>query len=399
MNVPMLNLKLQYAQIRDEMKHALDEVFESQQFILGPTVESFEKEIARYTNTPCAVGVSSGTDALLLSLMALDIGRDDLVITTPFTFFSTASSISRVGAIPLFCDIDPHTYIMDPGRLEKTIASLGTEKRRRLKAVIPVHLYGQCADMESLAEIANRHGLRIIEDAAQALGAHYVQDGTAIKHHAGSRGDCGCFSFFPTKNLGACGEAGMVITGDESLAAKLRSLRHHGCRSQQEQYYYDAIGINGRLDALQAAVLKVKLKHLDGWNTRRRSNADTYNRLFRERGLAAPQDRPGGQEMPLRLPCEGKGNYHIYHQYVIRARNRDGLKAVLDKRGIGCGIYYPVPVHLQPCYAYLGVTEGSLPESERASREVLALPIYPDLTHDQQEAVVNAVEDFYRGKR
>ena len=398
MNVPMLNLKLQYAQVKDEVKRALDEVFESQQFILGPTVESFEKEIARYTNTPCAVGVSSGTDALLLSLMALDIGRDDLVITTPFTFFSTASSISRVGAIPLFCDIDPHTYIMDPGRLEETIASLGREKRRRLKAVIPVHLYGQCADMESLAEIANRHQLRIIEDAAQALGAHYVQDGTAIKHHAGSRGDCGCFSFFPTKNLGACGEAGMVITADESLAAKLRSLRHHGCRSQHEQYYYDAIGINGRLDALQAAVLKVKLKHLDGWNTRRRSNADTYNRLFMERGLASPQDGPGGQETPLRLPREGKGNYHIYHQYVIRARNRDGLKAVLDKRGIGCGIYYPVPVHLQPCYAYLGVKEGSLPESERASREVLALPIYPDLTRDQQEAVVNAVEDFYTGK-
>ena len=397
MNVPMLNLKLQYAQIKDEIQRALDDVFESQQFILGPTVESFEKEIARYTDAVCAVGVSSGTDALLLSLMALGIGKDDLVITTPFTFFSTASSISRVGAIPLFSDIDPLTYTMDPGRLEETIATLAVEKRRRVKAIMPVHLYGQCADMESLAEIASRHQLRIIEDAAQALGAHYMKDGAAVKRHAGSRGECGCFSFFPTKNLGACGEAGMVITGDEALAAQLRSLRHHGCRSQREQYYYDAIGINGRLDALQAAVLKVKLKHLNEWNTKRRSNADSYHRLFRERRLAAPQDEPGGVEKPLCLPGERKGNYHIYHQYVIRSRNRDGLKAFLDKQGIGCGIYYPVPVHLQPCYASLGLKEGSLPESERASREVLALPIYPELTREQQEAVVNAVEDFYRG--
>lgn len=398
MNVPMLNLKLQYAQIKDEIRRAVDEVFESQQFILGPTVESFEKEVARYTGAACTVGVSSGTDALLLSLMALGIGKDDLVITTPFTFFSTASSISRVGAVPLFSDIDSVTYTMDPGRIEETIASLSGEKRRRVKAIIPVHLYGQCADMESLAETADRHGLRIIEDAAQALGAHYVKDGAAVKRHAGSVGDCGCFSFFPTKNLGACGEAGMVITGDEALAVKLRSLRHHGCRSQHEQYYYDAIGINGRLDALQAAVLTVKLKHLDEWNTKRRSNADSYNRLFRERGLAAPLDGAEGEEKPLRLPGVRKGNYHIYHQYVIRARNRDGLKGFLDTRGIGCGIYYPVPVHLQPCYANLGLKEGSLPEAERASREVLALPIYPDLTHDQQEAVVAAVADFYNGK-
>lgn len=395
MNVPMLNLKLQYAQIKNEIRRALDEVFESQQFILGPTVESFEKEIARYTDAACAVGVSSGTDALLLSLMALGIGKDDLVITTPFTFFSTASSISRVGAIPLFSDIDPLTYTIDPGRIEEIIASLPGEMRRRVKAIIPVHLYGQCADMESLAETADRHGLLIIEDAAQALGAHYVKDGAAVKRHAGGRGDCGCFSFFPTKNLGACGEAGMVITGDEALAVKLRSLRHHGCRSQHEQYYYDAIGINGRLDALQAAVLKVKLKYLDEWNTKRRSNADSYNRLFRERGLAAPLDGTEGEEKPLRLPGVRKGNYHIYHQYVIRARNRDGLKGFLDTRGIGCGIYYPVPVHLQPCYANPGLKQGSLSETERASREVLALPIYPELTFEQQEAVVDAVGDFY----
>jgi len=377
------------------VKRAVDQVFESQQFILGPTVESFEKEIARYAQAAHAVGVSSGTDALLLSLMALDIGKDDLVITSPFTFFSTASSISRVGAIPLFTDIDPHTYLLDPDRLEETIASLTGDKRRRLKAVMPVHLYGQCADMESLVSIAGRHDLRIIEDAAQALGAHYLREGSMVKQHAGSRGDCGCFSFFPTKNLGACGEAGMVITGSESLAGKLRSLRHHGCRSQHEQYYYDEIGINGRLDALQAAVLAVKLTYLDQWNTGRRLNADTYNRLFKEKGLACSQDEPGGEEKPISLPVEKKGNYHIYHQYIIRARHRDGLKAFLDQRGIGCGIYYPLPVHLQPCYGHLGFKEGSLPESERASREVLALPIYPELTPVQQEAVVSAVADFY----
>ena len=398
MNVPLLNLKLQYQQIKDEIWHAVEEVLESQQFILGPTVDSFEKEIARYAQTAYAVGVSSGTDALLLSLMALGVGKGDAVITSPFTFFSTATSISRVGAIPLFTDIDPRTYTLDPARLEETMASLSTEKRRSVKAIIPVHLYGQCADMESLLKIASRYQLRIIEDAAQALGAHYRREGSTVKQHAGSRGDCGCFSFFPTKNLGACGEAGMVITGQEQLAAKIRSLRHHGCRSQQDQYYYDDIGINGRLDALQAAVLRVKLKYLDQWNTRRRSNADTYRRLFREAGLAALQDESGAEGKPLRLPTEKKGSYHIYHQYVVRARERDRLKTFLDERGIGCGVYYPVPIHLQACYAHLGLREGSLPEAERASREVLALPIYPELTHEQQETVVDAVADFYRGK-
>ena len=395
MKVPLLNLKLQYQQIKDEIRHAVEEVLESQQFILGPTVDSFEKEIARYAQAAYAVGVSSGTDALLLSLMALGVGKGDVVITSPFTFFSTATSISRVGAIPLFTDIDPGTYTLDPARLEETMASLSTEKRRSVKAIIPVHLYGQCADMESLVKIADRYQLRIIEDAAQSLGAHYQREGSTVHEHAGSRGDCGCFSFFPTKNLGACGEAGMVITGQEPLAAKIRSLRHHGCRSQQEQYYYDHMGINGRLDALQAAVLRVKLKYLDQWNTKRRSNADTYRRLFREAGLAAWQDEPGAEGKPLRLPTEKKGNYHIYHQYVVRARERDRLKTFLDERGIGCGIYYPVPIHLQSCYGHLDLREGSLPEAEKASREVLALPIYPELNEDQQHYVVQAVREWY----
>lgn len=397
MNVPLLNLKLQYQQIREEIRRGVEEVLESQQFILGPTVDAFEREIARYAQAAHAVGVSSGTDALLLSLMALGIGKGDAVVTSPFTFFSTATSISRVGAIPVFADIDPLTFTLDPARLEETIASLGTEMRRSIKAIIPVHLYGQCADMESLVKIAGRYQWRIVEDAAQALGARYQGEGSSVEVHAGSRGDCGCFSFFPTKNLGACGEAGMVITSQEQLAAKLRSLRHHGCRSQHEQYHYDDIGINGRLDALQAAVLRVKLKYLDQWNSRRRSNADWYGRLFKEAGLAVLQDEPITKEKPLRLPRERKGNYHIYHQYVVRAHERDRLKAFLDGRGIGCGIYYPVPIHLQPCYGHLGVREGSLPEAERASREVLALPVYPELTREQQEAVVAAVADFYRG--
>lgn len=398
MKVPLLNLKLQYQQIRDEIRIAVEEVLDSQQFILGPTVDAFEKEVACYAQAAYAVGVSSGTDALLVSLMALGVGKGDMVITTPFTFFSTATSISRVGAIPLFTDIDPRTYTIDPAGLEETITSLSAEMRRTVKAIMPVHLYGQCADMEPLIKIAGRHGMRIVEDAAQALGAHYRSEGSSSHAHAGSMGDCGCFSFFPTKNLGACGEAGMVITSQEPLAEKIRSLRHHGCRSQHEQYYYDQIGINGRLDAIQAAVLRVKLKYLDQWNSRRRANADHYRSLFREAGLADLQDEPGSEGKPLRLPTEKKGNYHIYHQYVLRARQRDRLKAFLDQRGIGCGIYYPVPIHLQSCYAHLGLKEGSLPEAERASREVLALPIYPELTHEQQGAVVTAIADFYKGK-
>ena len=396
MEVPLLNLKLQYAQIKEEVKTAVDEVLESQQFIFGPKVEAFEREIAELTKVEHAIGVSSGTDALLLSLMGLGIGNGDFVITSPFTFFATASSISRVGAIPLFADIDPRTCMLSPDKVEETISSLSTEQRKKLKALIPVHLYGQCADMDSMLALAGNYNLTIIEDAAQALGA-YCSCGSdsGTSKAAGSIGQYGCFSFFPTKNLGGIGEGGMVVTQDAGLANTIQKLRHHGCKSQKEQYYYDQIGINGRLDALQAAVLSVKLRYLDQWTTRRRENAATYDNLFQEAGLAAPGNDTISEEKPVSLPFVREGNYHVFHQYVIRACNRDQLKTFLNQHGVGCGIYYPLPIHLQQCYRKLGYKEGSLPEAEKASREVLALPIFPELTLKQLETVVTTIRQFY----
>jgi len=397
MKVPLLDLKLQYAQIKDEIASAINEVLESQQFIFGPKLEAFEKEIGLYLQADHAVGVSSGTDALLISLMALNIGKGDVVITSPFSFFSTASSISRVGAIPLFIDIDPLTYIISPEKIEETILSLDQDQLRRVKAIIPVHLYGQCADMDSITEIAKKYQLKIIEDAAQAIGAKYLPKGSAsVYQFAGSGGDLGCLSFFPTKNLGGYGEGGMVVTQDAELADKVRRLRHHGCKSQKEQYYYDEIGINGRLDALQAVILSVKLKHLDQWTSIRRANADNYNKMFEETGLVTGKGNRDLREKPLALPYIRCGNYHVFHQYIIRARERDKLKRFLDQNGIGCGIYYPRPIHLQPCYRELGHKEGSFKESEMAAKEVLALPIYPELTEKQQELVVSTVEQFYK---
>jgi dTDP-4-amino-4,6-dideoxygalactose transaminase len=397
MEVPLLNLKLQYSQIKDEVKSAIDEVLESQQFIFGPKVESFEREIAQLVKVEHAIGVSSGTDALLLALMGLGIGNGDVVITSPFTFFSTASSISRVGATPLFVDIDPLTFTLSPERVEETLSSLSTEKRKKLKALMPVHLYGQCADMNALLPLARDYNLAIIEDAAQALGAQCVcgSDPGTLRA-AGGIGQYGCFSFFPTKNLGGFGEGGMVVTQDAKLAKKIYKLRHHGCKSQQEQYYYDEIGINGRLDALQAAVLSVKLNYLDKWTTKRHENADTYDRLFKEAELVAAEDKTISEEKPVKLPFVREGNYHVFHQYVIRAHNRDQLKAFLNQHGVGCGIYYPIPVHLQDCYRVLGYQEGSLPETEQATREVLALPISPELTPVQLETVVSTIKQFYK---
>jgi len=397
MEIPLLNLKLQYAQIKDEVKSAIDEVLESQQFIFGPKVEAFEREIAEIVNVEHAIGVSSGTDALLLSLMGLGIGSGDLVITSPFTFFSTASSISRVGAIPLFVDIDPRTFMLSPDKVEETISSLSTEQRKKLKALMPVHLYGQCADMDSVLSLAKNYNLTIIEDAAQALGAHCTcGTNPEISKAAGGIGQYGCFSFFPTKNLGGYGEGGMVVTQDAGLANTIQKLRHHGCKSQQEQYYYDTIGINGRLDALQAAVLSVKLNHLDQWTTKRRENAATYDKLFQEAGLVAPEDDTISEEKPVSIPFVREGNYHVFHQYVIRAHNRDQLKTFLGQQGVGCGIYYPLSIHLQECYRMLGYQEGSLPEAEKATREVLALPIFPELTFEQLKAVVTTIKQFYR---
>ncbi len=396
MKVPLLDLKLQYAQIKGEIRSAIEEVLESQQFIFGPKVESFESEIAQYVKADHAIGISSGTDALLISLVALKIGKGDIVITSPFTFFATASAISRVGATPLFVDIDPLTYTISPEKIAETISSLDSDRRKRIKAIIPVHLYGQCADMDSIVDIAKRYNLKIIEDAAQALGAKYLRkDSAEVSQFAGSSGDLGCLSFFPTKNLGGYGEGGMVVTQDAELADRARRLRHHGCRSQKEQYYYDEIGINGRLDALQAAILQVKLKYLDQWTSMRRANADNYNKLFKKTGLIADNDTHDLEEKPLALPYVRSGNFHVFHQYVIRTRKRDMLKGFLDQNGVGCGIHYPCSIHLQPCYQELGYKEGSFPEAEKAAREVLSLPIYPELTEKQQELVVSAVTQFY----
>jgi len=415
MKVPLLNLRLQYAQIKDEIKSIINEVLESQQFIFGPKVEAFEKEIAHYMQVNHAIGVSSCTDALFISLKALKIVKEEkkegevFVITSPFTFFSTVSSISRIGATPLFVDIDPLTYNISPEKVEETISSLKIDQWMKIKAIIPVHLYGQCAEMDSIAKIANKYNLKIIEDAAQALGAKYLSEDLVQSYQfAGSRGDLGCLSFFPTKNLGGYGEGGMVVTQDADLADMVRVLRHHGSRSQSEQYYYDQIGINGRLDALQAAILQVKLKHLDQWNSKRRSNADNYNKLFKEMGLVSDIVNHDLEEEPIVLPYVRDGNYHVFHQYVIRARERDKLKIFLNQNGIGCAIYYPIPIHLQPCYQEskrlqscyqklgLDYKEGSLKEAEKAAREVLALPIYPELTIEQQEMVVITIKQFYK---
>ena len=384
MKVPLLDLKAQYQKIRDEVNEEIQKVLDSQVFILGPMVEALEKEIAADCGVPHAIGVASGTDALLLALMALGVRPGDGVITVPFTFFATGGVISRLGAVPVFIDIDPVTYNLDLNRLEDYL-----RKNREIanfpKVIMPVHLFGQMTDMRGLMEIARRFGLRVVEDAAQALGARQRVSPRQEKGQwmAGAVGDLGCFSFFPTKNLGGFGDGGMVITGDEELARKIRLLRVHGAKTK---YAHDLIGINSRLDALQAAVLRVKRKYLGRWTEARRRNADRYRALFREAGLGAPF---------VSLPREQKGFYHIYNQFVIRARGRDALREHLGKREIGSEVYYPIPLHLQECYRSLGYRPGDLPESERAAGEVLALPIYPELTLQQQREVVRAIADFY----
>lgn len=379
-----MDLKKQYRSIKDQIQQAMERVLESQMFILGPEVEAFEKEVAGFCEVPHAVGVASGTDALLLSLMALGVKPGDRVVTVAYTFFSTGGSISRLGAIPVYVDVDPRTYNMDPDRLEERLKKLRREKKPP-KVLMPVHLFGQMADMEAIMEIARRYEMHVVEDAAQALGARQ-----SIQNHerspskewiSGTVGDLGCFSFFPSKNLGGFGDGGMVVTRNAGLAEKVRTLRVHGGRSK---YYHQVIGINSRLDALQAAVLRVKLKYLKRWTEGRRRNADRYRALFRAAGSRS-----------ISPPYTGKGYYHIFNQFVIRAGRRDTLKEYLAQEGIGSEIYYPVPLHLQECYRHLGYRPGDLPESERASRETLALPIYPELTLEQQRKVAKAVEGFY----
>jgi dTDP-4-amino-4,6-dideoxygalactose transaminase len=398
MQIPLLDLKAQYQSIRKEISDALDEVLESQRFILGPEVDSLEEKIGAYCGCKYSVGVSSGTDALLICLMAERIGPGDEVITTPYTFFSTVGSISRCGAKPVFVDIQPRTYNIDPDRIVEKISP-------KTKAIIPVHLFGQCADMDPILEIAKSHGSVVIEDAAQALGADYVSQSSVSKfHRAGSMGDYGCFSFFPSKNLGAFGDGGMVVTNDPERAERVRLLRAHGAKPK---YYHKLIGGNFRLDALQAAILNVKWKYLDSWTAKRRENASFYNAAFQKSGLI--------EQSLLTLPLtiweeralKNKDSWavrnsidhfhsHIYNQYVIRTPQRDDLQKYLGEKGVGTEVYYPVPLHLQECFRNLGYQRGSFPVSEEAAQETLALPIYPELTPEQLEYVTDSICNFFQ---
>jgi len=377
MKVPFFDLAVQVKSIEDEIRSALDEVFQNQQFIMGPKVKVLEETIAQYCQARYAVGVASGSDALLLSLMALGVGTGDEVLLPPFTFFATAGSVSRLGATPVFVDIDRETYNMDPSKIEEKVTA-------RTKAIIPVHLFGQCADMDPLLRIAQEKKLFVIEDAAQALGAEYKLEAGSKGRRAGQIGDLGCFSFYPTKNLGAFGDAGMVVTDHPDLAEKVRLLRVHG---SQPKYFHKAIGINSRLDTIQAAVLLVKFKYLERWTAERQKKAERYQALFQ--GLLSSIDG-------FRLPTVQNQNRHIFHQYVIRVPERDRLRQFLTEEGVGTDIYYPVPLHLQECYSFLKYRRGDLPNSEKASEEVLALPIYPELTEDQQTQVVSRIKAFYK---
>lgn len=365
MEVPLLDLKAQYQSIKSEVDAAIAEVMESQHFILGPKVEQCEKAIAAYSSCAYGIGVSSGSDALLACLMAENIGVGDEVITTPYSFFATAGAIARLGAKPVFVDIDPLTYNID-------VSAVRSKVTPRTRGLIPVHLYGQVADMDPLMEIANDDGLIVIEDAAQAIGSEYKG------RRAGSIGHYGCFSFFPSKNLGGVGDGGMIVCNDTQREDRVRRIRGHGAKPK---YYHRIVGGNFRLDAIQAAVISAKLPHLDRWTAGRQRNANLYDRLFRDAGAS------------IGLPAVVTDR-HIFNQYVIRLPQRDELQAFLKQKGIGTEVYYPVPLHLQECFAYLGYGNGSLPESERAAKETLALPIYPELSESQIRFAVDCVCEF-----
>ncbi len=371
MKVPLLDLNAQNQPLRDEMNSAVARVLDSQQFILGGEVKELEDEIADYCQAKFAVGCASGTDALLLALMALDVSVGDEVITTPYSFFATVSSITRLGATPIFVDIDPKTYNLDISQIESKITE-------RTKAIMPVHLYGQCAEMSALQELSAKYNIPVIEDAAQAIGSE------DSGRRAGSMSEIGCFSFYPSKNLGAIGDAGMLTTNDETLAHKLKTLRVHG---SEVKYYHKFVGLNSRLDTLQAAVLRVKLPKLDDWSNQRHINAQRYQKMFLDSGVTEQ----------ISLPFERENVRHIYNQYVIRVpEKRDELRQFLTENQIGTDIYYPVSLHLQECFAYLNYKVGDLPESEMASRETLAIPIYPELEEAQQSFVVEKIAEFMR---
>ena len=385
MKVPLLDLQAQYATIRADVRAAIDRVFESQQFVLGAEVQALEAEIARYSQTKFAIGCASGSDALLLALMSCGIGDGDEVITTPFSFFATASAITRLGARPVFVDVDEQTYNLNPSLVADAITE-------RTGAIVPVHLYGQCAEMDPLIELAGSGGppaslpeparqrsIPIIEDAAQAIGAE------DHGRRTGAMGAIGCFSFYPSKNLGGAGDGGMLVTNDLDHARRLHMLRVHG---EERRYFNKVVGLNSRLDALQAAVLRVKLPRLDAWTVARQRNAQQYEMMFGDAGLS---DKIG-------LPFVRTGARHIFHQFVIRVRDgrRDALREHLRARGVGTDIYYPVPLHLQECFAFLGYQQGDFPIAEAAAQETLALPVYPELTADQQDYVVGAIAQFFR---
>lgn len=383
--VPMLDLKRQYATIREQVRLAIDQVCESQSLVLGEDVAAFERELAGYLGAAAAVGCSSGTDALWLALAAVGVQAGDSFLTTPFTFFASASSIVRCGARPVFADIDPETFNLSAAAVEKL---LNGERPLRLKGIMPVHLYGQCVDADAFAMLAAEHGLVLVEDAAQAIGA------TWKGRHAGALGHTAAFSFYPTKNLSAFGDAGAATSTDLDTAERMKRLRNHGAA---RRYYHEEIGWNARMDAIQGAVLRIKLRYIDQWNQRRREVAALYDRLLQQAGLCGTRGSSTtvSAAQPIALPATRPEAAHIFHQYVVRAHRRDELRTFLQSHGVGCEIFYPVPLHLQQCFAYLGYKAADFPEAERACAEVLALPIFPEITEAEQQQVVAAMAEFF----
>ena len=373
-----MDLHRQYQHIREEVLAAIEQVCASQQFVLGAEVEALERDVAAFTGASAAVGCASGTDALWLALVAAGVRPGDAVITTAFSFFASASAIARAGARPVFVDVDPHTLNVSPELVKARLQAGGSYK---IRALLPVHLYGQCADMDALQLIADEFHLPIVEDAAQAIGAKWRD------RSAGSLGAAAAFSFYPTKNLSAYGDAGLVTTCDLNLAEHMRNLRNHG---SSRRYHHEEVGWNCRMDAIQGAILRVKLAHIEGWNQQRRQRATTYDRLLADAGLLSKQSN--SQVRPL---VTSPHTFHVFHQYVIRVTRRDELRKFLGERKIGTEVYYPIPLHLQPCFAYLGYSVGDLPESERAATEVLALPMFPELTEAEQRLVVDSIAEFY----
>jgi dTDP-4-amino-4,6-dideoxygalactose transaminase len=390
-SVPLLDLQRQYEQVRAEVLAAVGRVCASQHYVLGPEVEGLERELADFCGARDAVGCSSGTDAVWLALVAAGVQPGDRVLTTPFSFFASASAIVRAGAQPVFADIDPRTFNLDPAQVESFLRSA---RRDKLRALLPVHLYGQCADIDSLQKLADEFHLCLIEDAAQAIGAHIGHEPDKIRR-AGSMGVSAAFSFYPTKNLSAYGEAGAVTTNSLEMAAHMRRLRNHG---GARRYVHEEVGWNSRLDAIQAAILRVKLKYVEGWNEARRRCAARYDQLFASTGITSKGtsiDEHPESTAPVQLPVASANAHHVFHQYVIRAYRRDELREFLSARKIGTEIYYPIPLHLQPCFVYLGYREGDFPEAERAAKEVLALPMFPELGEHEQAWVVKSIVDFY----